>query len=277
MRTGSILILLWLILGCKQPKHDTTHVLTKKEPIIRNDFKSYYDKYGVTGCFALYDLKNDQYYIYNKPWFERGFTPASTFKICNSLIGIETGVIPNENFVLQWDGTERWNKDWNHDTDLKTAYKNSTVWYYQELARRVGGEKMKFWLDKAQYGNTDTTGGIDKFWLTGGLRISPKQQLDFLKRLYKNHLPFSTRTTSIVKKIMIAKDTTNFTLRAKTGWGFEEDLNIGWYVGYIETNNNTYMFANIITTADSANTYFKEARIAICYAIFKEMGIYKGR
>lgn len=277
MRFSINVVLLMLVLSCKQPEHNNTVKLPEKAPIIRDDFKAFYDQYNVKGTFALYDFKSNQYYIYNKAWFEKGYTPASTFKICNSMIGIETGVIPNENFVLKWDGVERWNKDWNKDTDLKTAYKNSTVWYYQELARRVGAEKMKYWLDKARYGNADTIGGVDSFWLSGGLRISPKQQVDFLTRLYKNHLPFSPRTTKIVKDIMIAKDTANFTLRAKTGWGYQDKQDIGWYVGYVETNDNAYMFANLITTTDTSNINFKAARIAICYDIFKTMGIYKGK
>lgn len=149
----------------------------------------------------LYDPQTDKYVFYNPNQFEQTFSPASTYKICNSLIGLETGVIKDENFVIPWDSVTRQNPNWNSDHDLKTAFKNSTVWYYQELARRVGRQQMKYWLDKANYGNADTSGGIDKFWLTGGLRISPKQQIDFLKRLHDNKLPFSQRSVDIVKKL----------------------------------------------------------------------------
>ena len=157
--------------------------------------------------------------------------------------------------------------------DLKTAFKNSTVWYYQELARQVGGQQMKYWLDKTNYGNTDTSGGIDKFWLTGGLRISPKQQIDFLKQFHDNQLPFSQRSLDIVKNIMIAKDTLGYTVRAKSGWGSQDNKEIGWYVGYFEKNDKVYYFSNCIQTADLNNKDFAKARIDIVYQIFDELKI----
>lgn len=218
----------------------------KQTDEIRNDFKKYYDQFNVEGSFVLYDQKNDKYIFYNQSQFNQSFSPASTFKICNSLIGLETVVIKDENFVIAWDSVMRQNPNWNKNHNLKTAFKNSTVWYYQELAKRVGGKQMKHWLDKANYGNADTTGGINKFWLTGGLRITPEQQIDFLKRLHNNQLPFSKRSVDIVKDIMIEKDTLGYVTRAKTGWGGQDNKDIGWYVGYVETNDNVYYFANCV-------------------------------
>lgn len=238
---------------------------------VRADFKKYYDQFNVEGSFVLYDPQADKYIFYNQDQFEQTFSPASTYKICNSLIGLETGVIKDENFVIPWDSVTRQNPNWNSDHNLKTAFKNSTVWYYQELARRVGGQQMKYWLDKANYGNADTSGGIDKFWLTGGLRISPKQQIDFLKRLHDNQLPFSQRSVDIVKNIMIAKDTLDYVVRAKTGWGGQDNKDIGWYVGYLETKNKVYYFANCIQSSDINNKDFANARIDIVYLILKDL------
>ena len=240
---------------------------------IREDFKKFYDEYNVEGSFVLYDPSNDKYIFYNQSQFKQPFTPASTFKICNSLIGLETGVIENENFVIHWDSVKRRIPNWNQDQDLKSAYKNSTVWYYQELARRVGGEKMKYWLDKSNYGNADTSGGIDKFWLTGGLKITPARQIDFLKRLNENSLPFSKRSMDIVKKIMIAKDTSDYVVRVKTGWGEQENTNIGWFVGYVEKGKDVYYFATCIQTKDYENINFAKARIDITYLILDELKI----
>ncbi len=104
----------------------------------RNDLKKFYDEYNFEGSFVLYDQNNDKYIFYNEPQFKKLFTPASTFKICNSLIGLETGVIKDAGYVLPWDSVKRWIPAWNQDQNLEAAYKNSTVWYYQELARRVG-------------------------------------------------------------------------------------------------------------------------------------------
>mgnify|MGYP003591846858 CR=1 FL=1 len=260
----TILLLTIVVFGltaCKQ----------KQTTEIRDDFKKYYDKFKVEGSFVLYDPQEVNYIFYNQDQFEQTFLPASTFKICNTLIGLETGVIKDENFVIPWDSVTRQNPNWNTDQDLKTAFKNSTVWYYQELARRVGGQKMKYWLDKANYGNADTSGGIDKFWLTGGLRISPKQQIDFLKRLHDNQLPFSQRSMNIVKNIMIVKDTLDYTVRAKSGWAVQDNKDIGWYVGYLETNGKVYYFANCIQSTDLNNKYFANARIDIVYLILLDL------
>lgn len=260
----TILLLTLTVFGlaaCKQ----------KQTTEIRNEFKKYYDQFNVEGSFALYDPQADKYIYYNQDQFDQTFLPASTFKICNSLIGLETGAIKDENFVIPWDSVTRQNPNWNTDHDLKTAFKNSTVWYYQELARRVGGQQMKYWLDKANYGNADTSGGIDKFWLTGGLRISPKQQIDFLKRLHDDQLPFSQRTVDIVKNIMIAKNTLGYVVRAKTGWGGQDNKDVGWYIGYLETKDKVYYFANCIQSADLNNKDFANARIDIVYLILNDL------
>lgn len=264
IKRQSILFLILIAFGlstCKQ----------QQATEIRDDFKKFYDQYKVDGSFVLYNQSEDKCIFYNQSQFKQPFIPASTFKICNSLIGLETGVIKDENFIIPWDSVPRRVPAWNKDQDLKTAFKNSTVWYYQELARRVGGEKMKYWLDKANYGNADTSGGIDKFWLSGGLRITPEQQIDFLKRLHDNTLPFSQRSMDIVKSIMIAKDTLGYVVRAKTGWGEQDNKEIGWYVGYIEKGDDVYYFANCIQTTDSENKDFARARIDIVYQIIDEL------
>lgn len=251
--------------GCKQ----------KQGTEIRDDYKKYYDQYDVQGSFVLYDQHNDKFIFYNQAQFRETFSPASTFKICNSLIGLETGVIKDENFVIRWDSIIRQYAKWNTDHNMKTAFKNSTVWYYQELARRVGGKQMKDWLDKAKYGNADTSGGIDRFWLSGGLRVSPEQQIDFLKRLHDNKLPFSQRSVNIVKNIMIAKDTLDYVIRAKTGWADEEKRMVGWYIGYVEKDNKTYYFSNCIQSTNMGNPDFIKARIAITNLILNELKLTK--
>lgn len=242
---------------------------------IRNDFKEYYDKFHVEGSFALFDENLNKYIFYNQKQFKQPFTPASTYKICNSLIGLETGVIPDENFIIPWDSIQRQNPNWNRNHSLKSAFENSTVWYYQELARRVGPKRMNYWLRKANYGNADTSGGIDQFWLTGGLRVTPEQQLHFLKRLHDEKLPFSKRSMNIVKKIMIVKDTLNYLVRAKSGWGMQENKDIGWFVGYVETKGKVYYFANCIQSSDMNNNEFANARMEITYLILDKLKLCK--
>ena len=244
-----------------------------QQKVIRDDFTKLFERYKVSGSFVLYDLKQDKYLICNESQFNQQFSPASTFKICNSLIGLETGVIKDENFVIKWDGIVRRAVEWNKDQDLKTAFKNSTVPYYQELARRVGGKRMKYWLNKAKYGNADTSGGIDRFWLDGGMRITPEQQIGFLVRLYKNQLPFSQRSMDIVKRIMIAQDSVGYVLRAKTGLTEQDGKNIGWYVGYLENPAGVYFFSTCLQCADQDNPEFAIARKGITLTIFRALGL----
>jgi len=164
----------------------------------------------------------------------------------NSLIGLETGVIPDENYVIKWDGTQYPIPAWNQDHTLKTAIQNSVVWYYQELARRVGKEKMQRDVDAADYGNKDISGKIDSFWLDGGLRISADEQVEFLKRLYANQLPFSQRSMKIVKEIIMLEKTEDYQLSGKTGSVQRVGTKEGWFIGYVEEKGNVYFFATNI-------------------------------
>ncbi|MBU0489544.1 MAG: class D beta-lactamase [Bacteroidetes bacterium] len=260
----SLIMIVFCLAACKQ----------KPVMEIRDDFAKFYEKFRVSGSFVFYDQNNDKYTFYNQSQYTEEFIPASTFKICNSLIGLETGVISDENFVIPWDSVERQLPVWNKDHDLKTAFRNSTVWYYQELARRVGAEKMKLWLDSVGYGNADISGGIDQFWLIGGLRITPEQQIGFLRRLHDNQLPFSQRNIDIVKKIMIIEETPDYILRGKTGWGSKTNTDTGWFVGYIEKGDNVYYFANCVQTSDFDNSDFVTSRTGIVDLVFTETGLW---
>jgi beta-lactamase class D len=172
----------------------------------------------------------------------------------NALIGLETGIIPDENFVIKWDGRQYENPAWNHDQTLKTAMQDSVVWYYQELARRVGMQKMQKYLIAANYGNKDISGQIDSFWLLGGIKISDDEQVTFLKKLYQGDLPFSKRSMNIVKKILVLDKTDAYRLSGKTGAGHMGSVNLGRFVGYLEVNNNVYFFAtHIESTEPDAN------------------------
>lgn len=251
-----------------------TSFVLKPTKEIRDDLKVFYDQYGVNGSFILYDQKNKKYSIYNQKQITTPFVPASTFKICNSLVALETGIINDENVIFKWDGKQRQVSEWNSDTDMKNAFKNSTVWYYQELARRTGEERMTFWLKKAKYGNASISGGIDGFWLWGGLRISPNQQIDFLRQLHDNKLPFSQRSMNIVKSIMIAKDTLGYVVRAKSGLSKQGNQYVGWYIGYVTTKNNVYYFSNCIQS-NNKRSDFANARLDIVYDILDKLKIIK--
>src|SRR5690606_19360976 len=149
--------------------------------------------------------------------------PASTFKILNSLVGLETAIAPDDNYIIRWDSVERWNADWNRDMNMREAFKVSNVGYYQELARKIGPEFMQHYLDTVQSGNKEMGGGIDVFWLNGTLQISADEQVEIFKNLYFIDLPFSERSQGKVKSMMLQEDEPGDRLYYKTGWGVLQD------------------------------------------------------
>ena len=198
------------------------------------NFQPFFEEYGVKGCFLLYDVKNDIYQIYNSTRCEQGFLPASTFKILNSLIGLETGVITDENMIIPWDGQTRTVEEWNRDHTFASAIQYSVVPYFQEVARRVGVERMKEYVDDADFGKMDITKEtIDKFWLWGTSRITPWEQMNFMLHFYTNKLPFTQANIDLVKKLIILKKTNKYTFSGKTGMTEQDGKNIGWLVGIV--------------------------------------------
>jgi len=174
-------------------------------------------------------------------------SPCSTFKIPNSLIGLETGVIADEGFVLKWDGVKRDREEWNRDHSLASAIKVSAVWYYQELARRVGVERMRKSVSAIPYGNADTSSGIDTFWLGRSLRISPEEQIAFLDRLRVSKLPFSERSQRIVRDILVQERTPSLVYRGKTGsCAGDSAPDHGWWVGWVEKDGKPTLFAMLL-------------------------------
>ncbi len=249
-------------------------VLVAEEIAQNLNFGQHFQELGVEGSIIIAEL-NGNLWQHNPQRNQTAFPTASTFKILNSLIALETGVIPNELAVLTWDGIPRAISTWNRDLNLKEAFKLSAVWFYQVLARRIGYERMQQWITQVGYGNQNigTPEDIDQFWLQGNLQITPQEQVHFLRRLYDNDLPFSEQTLSLVKEIMIYEQTPDYTIRAKTGWfgyGNESLQNIGWFVGYVETGDNVYFFA---TNIDINKPEDGPARIELTRRCLQDIGV----
>ncbi|MGA9295461.1 MAG: class D beta-lactamase [Ignavibacteriaceae bacterium] len=250
-----------------------TSVLPQEKIENRSDLKKYFDDYGVKGSFLLYNLEENSYTCYNIERCRQRFLPASTFKIFNSLAGIDTGIIPDSNFIFYWDSTKYQINNWNQDLILRRAFQYSCVPCYQALARKIGMERMKFYIEKEHYGNEVLSGPIDYFWLNATLKISQFEQIEFLKKLYNEELGFSHKAMQLVKYIMLVENKPDYKLRVKTGWGIEkENLNIGWYVGYLEKDNNVYFFAANIES-DNPGEDFGNARIEITKSILRNLGV----
>ena len=225
-------------------------------------------------CIDLYDESSHTFHRYKPELCATGVLPASTFKIFNSLVALDTGVAPDENMLLSWDGRTRSIASWNQDHTLRTAFSNSVVWYYQELARRIGATRMQSYLNRAGYGNGDISAGIDQFWLTGGFRISPDEQIEFLRRLAHNQLPFKERSMNIVRSIMLNAADGDFELRAKTGLLLENESAYGWWVGYLQRGHERLFFATLLFAHEGAEVdqTFIDARKDVTRAAWQSLG-----
>lgn len=239
--------------------------------------KKYFDENHVDGSFTMFNNADGKVTVYNMKYDTMRFSPASTFKIFNSLVGLQTGVILDEKMQIKWDGVERWNKDWNKDMDMTEAFKVSSVPYYQEVARQLGKETLQQWIDSIGYGNRNTSGAVDSFWLNNSLKISPDEQLGFVKKLYFDQLPFRKTVQQVVRDVMLQENNTAYQLSYKTGWGFTEDGNaMGWVVGWIEENKHVYFFVTFVKAPDK-DTNINTARMNITKAILKQYGFFEGK
>jgi beta-lactamase class D len=203
---------------------------------------------GTTGTIALFDSQDGVLGCSDVKRCRQAFIPASTFKIPNSMIALETGVVEGPDTVMKWDGQQYSVDAWNQDLKFRDAFRVSCVPCYRAIARKVGDKVEQEWVNKLDYGNHDISGGVDKFWLWGGLRISPLEQIDFLRRFDGNQLPISERTADIVRDIMTLDVTEKYVLRAKTGSTQKPDepLDLGWFVGWLELGERRVFFATLI-------------------------------
>ena len=199
------------------------------------EWKRHFDEANVSsGTFVLFDQQRSKYFVYNRQRMVNRYLPASTFKIPHSLIALETAVVKSTSEKMKWDGFDKGNANWNMDQSMKSAFMYSTIWYYQECAKKIGFKRMQEYIDLMSYGNKNLHGGIDNFWLKGKLRISAKEQVDLLKKLQTDNLAFKPEVMKAVKEIMIEEENKIYILRAKTGWAEQDGKHIGWYVGYVE-------------------------------------------
>ncbi len=254
--------------GCKQ-RLSVSVPLGVDNPFWAKEFA----QIGVMGTFVLYDPATGHWQFHNKERADTAFSPASTFKVFNSLVGLQEHAVPNDSVVLPWDQVVRGWEKWDMDQSMKTAFRYSCVWYYQEIARRVGEKRMQFWLGKVGYGNRTMGAAIDSFWLTGALKISALEQIEFLYSLEACDLPFSKSVQENVIRLMLAEEGNDWRLYGKTGWGERNGRQIGWYVGFIRSGKERRIFAmNMDIHEDEEAQYRQE----ITRKLLKHEGLMPG-
>lgn len=227
----------------------------QNQNIAYKDLSNYFQEYD--GAFVLLDLEKKRYLIYNHDNSEKRVSPNSTYKIISSLVGLGTGVLKKDDTRLEWDGTIYPIELWNKDQTLNSAMAHSANWYFQRVDFSVGKPRIENYLQQIGYGNHDLSGGIQDFWIESSLKISPQEQVEMLKKLCTYDMPFSQDNIDLVKNAIKIYEQDHLALYGKTGTGSVNGRNInGWFVGFVEKDGRTYIFATNIQgkeKADGAN------------------------
>lgn len=208
----------------------------------RPDWEAVFADAGVTGTIMVADERSGENWIWNAERAAERFCPASTFKVPHALFALDAGLLRDEFMRLRWDGVERQVPAWNADQTLRSSMRHSTVWLYQAFARALGAATERAYLEKLGYGNRAVGDDVATFWLDGSLRISAVEQMEFLRRLYRNELPFAVEHQRLVKDVMINEAGRDRILRAKTGWQARSERHLGWWVGWVETPEGAVFF-----------------------------------
>lgn len=275
MRILPACILLLFVFSCGYKEKNTDEPSPSQEHQEIKAFQVLLDSAQLGGCILVFDPQRQLWHSNDFEYAQKGYLPASTFKIPHSLIALETGVVESDSTLFPWDGTARALNIWEQDLQFHEALRYSCVPCYQQVARKIGALRMRRFLDTLNYGQMvfDST-SVDKFWLTGSSKISPFQQLDFLHRFYANRLPVSSRSEQIVKDMLVLERDDNYTLSGKTGWSIRGERNQGWFVGQLQTKGKAYYVATHVEPKGSFDeAFFLKARKALSVQAFRELGL----
>lgn len=227
---------------------------------------------GVTGAFALLASDGGEAILVDPPRARRRFVPASTFKIPNTLIALETGAVRDVDAIVPYGGVASRNPAWNRDMSLREAMPISNVPVFQEVARRVGLAAYRDWLGRLDYGSRDPGTVVDRFWLEGPLTISAVEESRFNLRLARSELPASARAQAMARDIVRLETAGGASLYGKTGWFVKSgQTSIGWWTGWVERGSRIHAFTLNI---DMPQMAMAPKRLAVGRAILKQLGLY---
>nr|AIA19222.1 ClassD_beta_lactamase [uncultured bacterium] len=236
----------------------------------RGEVGALFKRAGVRGTFVMYDAAAGRLAGHDRARADTRFIPASTFKIPNSLIGLSTGAVKNVDEVLPYGGKPQLFKQWEQDMGLRDAIRVSNVPVYQELARRIGINRMRDSVAKLGFGNAEIGAVVDNFWLEGPLKISAIEQTQFLARLARGQLPFPQDVQGKVREIVRLEQGDGWALYGKTGWATTDEPAIGWWVGWVQKRERYYSFALNIDMPQATDA---AKRIELGKASLKALGV----
>ncbi len=273
------LLIVFLFQNCRKAVEKDLEALKEvKEQSFpkKNSLDSLLTSYDRELCLVMnYDSKESPFYEYNPERSQKRFPVASTFKIPNTLIALNEGIITPSD-TLRWDGKKRDLEAWNQDQTLSSAFQHSTVWAYQELARKLSLPIYQKYLQEMHYGNEQTGDSLDSFWLNGTLRISTEEQVAFLKNLYYKNYNFSEKTYTEALSIMTEFQNDSLRLIAKTGLHPNKSPrpndNVVWYVGYVDKKENPSLY--FAFNMPYTNPDDLRLRKEIVYQCLRELGYY---
>jgi len=236
----------------------------------RSEWADAFTSRGTVGTLVERDLSTGRTVVVNRPGAETRYRPASTFKIPNALIALDAGLVSGPDEVFRWNGERRAFSVWEKDMTLKEAMRLSAVPVFQEIARRVGLERMRGRVADLNYGNREIGGGVDRFWLDGPLEITAFEQADFLERLVARRLPVSEAAV-VTTRELIRKSDGPRALFAKTGTATTNGrAELGWLVGWVEGPEGVHVFA---LNHDLNGKMESETREAIVRDLLGRLGV----
>ena len=240
---------------------------------IDNDLKSFFDDKKVEGCFTMLDNATGEITVYNMGFDTMRFLPAETFDVLNGMIALHTGVLTDEKMnlnILNLDSNSA-----SKNLNITDAFKTNSLPFFQQVAKNIGYDTLQSWVDSVSYGNKKLGEQVDQSWINNTTKISPDEQLGFMKRLYFEQLPFRKSVQTSMKELMVVNDNTDYKLSYKTGSGKnEKNENIGWTIGWIEENRHVYFF---VTLLKSNKEDVKKNSVDITNSILSHYGFFKGK
>jgi bla regulator protein BlaR1 len=186
-------------------------------------------------------------------------TPVSTFNIPISLMGYDSGILRDEHTpkLPFREGYADWIPAWRTDTDPASWIKNSVVWYAQQITGQLGEQRFQRYLASFGYGNQDASGdagahnGLRLSWLNSSLKISPDEQLAFLRRMVRRELAVQPIAYDMTFRNLRVESTANgWDIYGKTGTGApvkadgtdDGEHAYGWFVGWASKGQRTIVF-----------------------------------
>ena len=205
-------------------------------------------------CLAMADAATGRWLVHEGVCDQR-MPPMSTFKLPIALMAYDAGVLRDEHVpVLPFkEGYVDWRPVWRQPHDPSSWMKESVVWYSQQVTQQLGGQRFAAYVKRFGYGNADVSGdpgkdnGLTASWLGSSLRISPDEQVAFLRRMVNRELGLSAAAyahSAALARVDTPLD--GWQVHGKTGSGSAgPGQSLGWYVGWISKGPRTIVFAQM--------------------------------